>query len=357
MIIDNVWNDLEQRVPLTSEEVALIFSGSFDPHRERLFSVADALRKKFLGDEIFLRGIIEFSNACRCECHYCGISAYNTNLHRYRLTDGEILSTVERAVGMGFQSFVLQSGEDPLYKAADICRIVEAIKERFDVAITLSIGEWSREDYSGFRKAGTDRYLLRIETADPVLYGRFHPHSSWERRNQCLMDLKDLGFQVGSGILVGLPGQDAESLRCDLEYLRRLEPEMVGIGPFIPHPKTPLANFPGGTLSDCLTFLALLRVYLPDAFLPATTAMGSVDLQGRQKALRAGANVLMPNVSPVENRADYQLYPGKICLSEEAAACRSCVELMVMKLGRTLNLGKGHISRRKYQTPQRKLTS
>lgn len=345
MNVDLLWQTLEAGDPLSPEQGLFIFSEAFAPHRERLRAMADAVRERVLGGQVFLRGIVEFSNICRCHCHYCGISAHNPEVRRYRMSDEEILRTIERAFGMGYRSFVLQSGEDPAFGAVEICRVVGKIKERFDAAVTLSIGEWTRDEYAAFRSAGADRFLLRIETADPELYARFHPHSTWERRHRCLMDLKELGFQVGSGILVGLPGQDGDSLRRDLEYLWRLEPEMVGIGPFIPHPQTPLGDARGGTIEDCLSFLALLRLYLPDAYLPATTAMGSIDPAGREKALRAGANVLMPNVSPTENREAYQLYPGKICLNDDAGACRGCVERMVQGLGRTLNLGRGDIRR------------
>jgi len=258
----------------------------------------------------------------------------------------EIFATLKLGYDLGFRSFVLQSGEDGSYTQKDIVRILEMVKGHLDVALTLSIGERSREDLAAFKAAGGDRYLLRIETSDPELFARFHPDSSWERRHRCLLDLKELGYQVGSGVLIGLPGQDGASLLRDLEYLMDLQPDMVGIGPFIPHPETPLAKAAGGTLDACLTFLALLRIYLPDSFLPATTAMGSIDPQGRQKALEAGANVLMPNVSPTENREKYQLYPGKICLTDDAGLCKKCVEHWVTKMGRRVNLGHGHIRRR-----------
>lgn len=348
MDMETLWQMLEARAVLTPGQAGFLFSPAFDPHRERLFGMADEVRRRVLGDEVYVRGIVEFSNICRCQCAYCGISALNAGLSRYRLTREEIVDTIGGAVANGYQSFVLQSGEDPGYTADDLCGIIGAVKERYDVALTLSIGEWPREAYAAFKAAGADRFLLRIETSDPALYARFHPHSTWERRHHCLQDLKELGFQVGSGILVGLPGQDGASLGRDLEYLRALRPEMVGIGPFIPHPATPLAGAPGGTLAACLTFLALLRLYLPDAFLPATTAMGSIDPQGRQKALRAGANVVMPNVSPMTHREEYQLYPGKICLTDDAGACRTGVEQMIVGLGRTVNPGKGHIRRRIY---------
>ncbi|MFZ2957531.1 MAG: [FeFe] hydrogenase H-cluster radical SAM maturase HydE [Candidatus Ozemobacteraceae bacterium] len=339
------------RVPLRDGEAQFLFSPAFDPFRPTLYKEADRVRHEMVGDDVFLRGLIEFSNYCSCRCHYCGISALNTEIDRYRMSREEVVETLAAGYEMGFRSFVLQSGEDRTWREKDVVALITSLKERFDAAITLSIGEWPRSSLEAFRAAGADRYLLRIETSDPELFAKFHPDSRWEDRHRCLMDLKELGFQVGSGILVGLPGQDGVSLGRDLRYLLSLEPEMVGIGPFIPHPKTPLADAKGGTLDECLTFLALLRMYMPDSFLPATTAMGSIAPDGRKRALEAGANVLMPNVSPTENRARYQLYPGKICLNDDALKCRRCVEGWVTDMGRKTNLGHGHIHRKVFSPP------
>ncbi|HNV70528.1 MAG TPA: [FeFe] hydrogenase H-cluster radical SAM maturase HydE, partial [Candidatus Ozemobacteraceae bacterium] len=234
--IQKLLAELATRRPLTSEEAAWIFSAEFDAHRSLLYETADRIRKERVGDDVYLRGLIEFSNYCACRCSYCGISALNTEVSRYRMTVEEIVQNVKEAVGIGYRSFVLQSGEDRHFKAADICRLIESLKQVEDIAVTLSIGEWKREDLAAFRAAGADRYLLRIETSDPDLFARHHSDSSWHDRHRCLMDLKELGFQTGSGIMVGLPGQTAETLRRDLEYLVQLRPEMVGIGPFIPHP-------------------------------------------------------------------------------------------------------------------------
>lgn len=337
--------DICRRALFTEDMGAWVFSERFDPWRSKLFAAADAVRRTMVGDDVYLRGLIEFSNHCACRCDYCGISAHNPKVERYRMSHDEILDTMQAAYDMGFRSFVLQSGEDRLFTEKEVVRLLTMIKDRLPVAVTLSIGEWSRESLAAFRKAGADRYLLRIETSDPELFAKFHRDSTWDARHRCLMDLQELGYQVGSGILVGLPGQDGRTLARDLNYLLRLRPEMVGIGPFIPHPETPLADAPGGTLESCLTFLALLRLYLPDSFLPATTAMGSIDPKGRQRALEAGANVLMPNVSPTENRARYALYPNKICLNDDAQACRRCTERWVTSMGRKTNLGHGHIRR------------
>ncbi|MBF0499608.1 MAG: [FeFe] hydrogenase H-cluster radical SAM maturase HydE [Candidatus Riflebacteria bacterium] len=338
------------RSSLSDAEATFLFSPAFDTHRTDLYAAADRVRSEMVGDDVYLRGLIEYSNYCTCRCAYCGISAFNADIERYRMSPDEILSTLSAGYDMGFRSFVLQSGEDPIWREQDIVALVKTIKSRFDVAIALSVGEWPRSSLEAFRAAGTDRYLLRIETSDPELFAKLHPDSNWEARHRCLMDLKELGFQVGSGVLVGLPGQNGASLGRDLRYLIGIQPEMVGIGPFIPHPLTPLGNATGGTLDACLTFLALLRLYLPDAFLPATSAMGSIHPDGRRQALKAGANVLMPNISPIENRARYQLYPGKICLNDDALKCRTCVEGWVTAMGRKCNPGHGHIIRRSRPT-------
>ena len=340
--------DLVKRERISDETARLIFSPAFDEFRARLYEAADKVRLETVGDEVFIRGIIEFSNYCGCQCDYCGISSHNRELDRYRMDFDDILETASHAYGLGFRSLVLQSGEDRSYRASDICHIIEAIKGRLGMAVTLSIGEWPKADYAAFRAAGADRYLLRIETSSQALFERYHRDSKWYDRHKALMDLKELGYQVGSGILVGLPGQDGPGLLRDLEYLERLRPEMVGIGPFIPHPKTPLGNQPAGLIEHCLTFLALLRLYLPDSYLPATTAMGTLAPQGRQMALRAGANVIMPNVSPLSNRPGYQIYPDKIGQSDDAETCQRCIEDLVLALGRKPNLGFGHIKRKIY---------
>ena len=343
--VDAIFDALQERSLLSREQWEIIFSEAFDPFRGKLYHLADRVRRQFVGDDVYLRGLVEFSNYCGCRCAYCGISADNVTLSRYRMTPEQILATISGGYQRGYRSFVLQSGEDRWFTQERLCEILTAIKRDFPVALTLSIGEWKREALAAFRQAGADRFLLRIETSDPLLFRTLHPDSHWEDRHQCLVNLKELGYQLGSGVLIGLPGQSPGHLKRDLEYLMELRLEMVGIGPFIPHPQTPLGQCPGGTFTDCLTFLALLRVYLPDSFLPATTAMGTLDPQGRQNALKAGANVLMPNISPLENRAKYELYPEKICLADDAQVDRDGVERLLVGLGRRLNLGQGHITR------------
>jgi len=314
---------------------------------EELYRQADRVRHDTLGDDVHLRGLIEFSNICRNRCLYCGINRDNKRVSRYRMSDEELVTTARRAANLGFQTIVLQSGEDMHYDQSRLCRIIEQIKQ-MDVAITLSIGERDYADYAAFRNAGADRYLLRIETTDRDLYHRLNPGMSWQQRHECLLMIKELGYEVGSGIMVGLPGQTAESIADDLLYLKELGIDMAGIGPFIPHPDTPLAHEQGGTLEQALRTMAIMRLLMPDINIPATTAMESLHPQGRIMALRAGANVVMPNVTEGEYRRLYELYPGKICVNDTPAHCRSCIGLKIKSIGRTIGQGKGgHITHNK----------
>ena len=289
-----------------------------------LLKRADRIRKKYVGDAIHLRGLIEFSNICRNNCLYCGIRRGNGKVARYRMEEDELVETARRAAALGFKTVVMQSGEDMYYTQEKMCRIIEAIK-KFDVAVTLSIGERSYGDYKAFREAGADRYLMRIETTDKDLYHRLDPGMSWQHRYECLLMIKELGYELGSGIMVGLPGQSLESIAADLMFLRRLGVDMAGIGPFIPHPETPLAGEPGGSLHLALRTMAIMRLLLPDINIPATTAMESLHPDGRMMALQGGANVVMPNVTEGEYRKLYELYPGKICVNDTPVHCRSCI--------------------------------
>jgi biotin synthase len=311
----------------------------------RLHAAADAVRRAHVGDAVHLRGLIEFSNRCRLDCAYCGLRRSNTGVERYRMTHAQVLDTARRAEDLGFRSIVLQSGEDLWYTAERLAAILRDIKAATDLAITLSAGERDRETYRAWREAGADRYLLRIETTDPALFAALHPDDDLEARKACLVALRELDYQLGSGIMVGLPGQAVESIAADLLWLHGLGAEMVGIGPFIPNPETPLSAADGGTVPMTLRVVAVLRLVLPDAHIPATTAMGSLDPLGREKALQAGANVVMPNVTPVEFRENYQLYPGKICLSDDAAHCRGCLEGRIASIGRHIATDHGHTIR------------
>ncbi len=311
-----------------------------------VYDRADKVRQAALGSDVHLRGLIEFSNICRNDCLYCGIRRGNKGVTRYHMDDDELVETARRAVDIGFQTIVLQSGEDLHYDANRMCRIIERIKA-MDVALTLSIGEREYGDYQAFRNAGADRYLMRIETTDVDLYHRLNPGMSWQRRHECLLMIKELGYELGSGIMVGLPGQTVESIADDLLYLKSIGVDMAGIGPFIPHPGTPLAHEQGGTLEQALRTMAIMRLLLPDINIPATTAMESLHPQGRIMALQAGANVVMPNVTEGEYRRLYELYPGKICVNDTPIHCRTCIGLKIQSIGRTIGQGRGgHISRK-----------
>ena len=301
----------------------------------RLREEALHLRRQYYGNKVFTRGLIEFTNYCKNNCRYCGIRSGNRNVRRYRLSEEDIMECCESGYELGYRTFVLQGGEDPYYTDEQMAAIIRRIKSRFpDAAVTLSIGEKSYESYKKFREAGADRYLLRHETADEDLYRALHPQAmSLENRKKCLWNLKELGYQVGAGFMVGAPGQTSAHLAKDLVFLQELEPHMVGIGPFIPHHDTIYAEEKAGSVELTLFLLSVIRIMLPQVLLPATTALGTLDPLGREKGLTAGANVVMPNLSPVKNRKLYELYDNKICTGEEAAECRNCLSHRVRQVG------------------------
>lgn len=301
----------------------------------RLREEALHLRRQYYGNKVFTRGLIEFTNYCKNNCRYCGIRSGNRNVRRYRLSEEDIMECCESGYELGYRTFVLQGGEDPYYTDEQMAAIICRIKSRFpDAAVTLSIGEKSYESYKKFREAGADRYLLRHETADEDLYRALHPQAmSLENRKKCLWNLKELGYQVGAGFMVGAPGQTSAHLAKDLVFLQELEPHMVGIGPFIPHHDTIYAEEKAGSVELTLFLLSVIRIMLPQVLLPATTALGTLDPLGREKGLAAGANVVMPNLSPVKNRKLYELYDNKICTGEEAAECRNCLSHRVRQVG------------------------
>ncbi len=312
-------------------------------NRDReLFQKADEVREKHCGDKVHLRGVIEFSNYCRRDCLYCGLRRSNTCLHRYRMALSEIFKTAKVAKSFNLKTVVLQSGEDPAYKAEDLYLLIKRIKKELNLAVTLCIGERQWQEYKMMKEAGADRYLLKHETADPSLYKRLHPDLFYEDRLKCLKLLKDLGYQVGSGNMVGLPGQSVESLAEDILLYKELDVDMVGIGPFIPHPDTPLKEAPVGDINMVLKVIAITRIVTRDAHIPATTAVGTIDPLGRQKALQCGANVIMPNITPTKYRKDYQIYPNKICIFEDASDCQTCIQRMTKSLGRTIASSFGH---------------
>lgn len=310
---------------------------------KRLRTEAVRLRKQYYGDKVFTRGLIEFTNYCKNNCYYCGIRNGNRHVDRYRLTEDEILECCQTGYELGYHTFVLQGGEDPYYHDERMEHIIRAVKNQFpDCALTLSLGEKSYESYRRFREAGADRYLLRHETADETLYRSLHPSSmSLKARKQCLFDLKELGYQVGAGFMVGAPGQTLEHLAEDLVFLQELQPQMIGIGPFVPHHDTIYAEEKAGSVELTLFLLSVIRIMFPKVLLPATTALGTMDPRGREKGLAAGANVVMPNLSPVKNRKLYELYDNKICTGEEAAECKGCLSRRMEKIGYQLVYERG----------------
>lgn len=317
---------------LTDNELVRLIST--DEYDEKLKARADEVRQSIYGNDVYIRGLIEFTSFCRRNCLYCGLRREN-HRERYRLTDDQIMECCETGYSLGFRTFVLQGGEDAFFDDLHICRIVSGIKERFpDCAVTLSIGEKPRKSYLAYKKAGADRYLLRHETADLAHYGKLHPSEmSLKNRMCCLYDLKELGYQTGTGFMVGSPFQTAESIVSDLRFMQKLQPEMIGIGPFIPAKGTPFAGYPAGELSLTLRLISIIRLMFPNALIPSTTALGTIHPKGREMGLGAGANVVMPNLSPTSVRKLYSIYDNKICTGDEAAECRRCLENRVAAAG------------------------
>lgn len=340
-----IWKLTYKRDSVTYDDlVDILKDSSID---KELFKAADEVRERYLGKEVFLRGIIEFSNFCRRNCLYCGLRAPNFHLSRYRMTKEEILKRVKVIYEKGIRTVVLQSGEDPFYMPDLIADIVYEIKKQYDVAVTLSLGEWPKEFYKLWKEAGADRYLMRHETASEEIYAKLHPGHTFGERARKLLELKELGYEIGAGCMVGLPQQDAEKLALDLIFMREIDTDMAGIGPFIPHPDTPLAREKGGDLRTSLKMLALTRLLIPTCNIPATTAMRAIHPRGRELALKCGANVIMPNMTPSPYRAKYQLYPGKICIFEkDDTICASCTVNLIRSIGRIPSRSKGFRVRR-----------
>lgn len=331
--MNNLVDKLFETGDLSDDELKILIESV--ESNEPLAEAADIRRRENYGDKVYIRGLIEFTNYCRNNCYYCGIRRDNKKAERYRLTKDEILLCCDEGYKLGFRTFVMQGGEDPYYTDEMICDIVSKIKSRYpDCAVTLSIGEKPRESYQAFFDAGADRYLLRHETSDPEHYGKLHPEAmSLENRKECLFDLKEIGYQVGSGFMVGSPYQTTENLISDLRFLQKLQPDMIGIGPYITHADTPFAEFKSGDVMLTLRLVSILRLMFPYALIPSTTALGTIHPQGRELGLKAGANVVMPNLSPVSVRKLYSLYENKICTGEEAAQCRGCLERRVESAG------------------------
>lgn len=316
--------------------------------RKSLAVKAREVSQRYYGNKVYTRGLIEFSNYCRNDCYYCGIRAGNAQVSRYRLTREDILYCCREGYKLGFRTFVLQGGEDMVYQDDEFADIIHTIRVTYpDCAITLSLGERSKEVYQKFFDAGANRYLLRHETANEEHYAKLHPacQSLFERK-QCLWNLKEIGYQVGTGIMVGSPYQTYDTIVEDLRFIQELQPQMVGIGPFIPHHETPFKDHKAGSLELTLTLLSILRLMLPSVLLPSTTALGTIHPQGRELGILAGANVVMPNLSPVSVRKDYQLYDNKICTGEEAAECRGCLANRMKRIGYEIVTDRGDYKRK-----------
>lgn len=326
---------LENTRDLTDEELFALLESDSEEVDSLLAERARKVRERIYGKDVYLRGLIEFTNYCKNDCYYCGIRRSNRNAERYRLSAEQILECSDLGYELGFRTIVLQGGEDPYFTDDRLVTIIKGIKERHpDCAVTLSIGERDKESYQKLFDAGADRYLLRHETADKCHYEQLHPKElSFEHRMQCLRDLHEIGYQVGCGMMVGSPYQKTEHLIKDLRFLQDFKPEMVGIGPFIPHHDTEFADKPAGTAKLTIKLLSIIRLMLPDCLLPATTALGTVDPKGREKGILAGANVVMPNLSPGNVRGKYLLYDNKICTGDEAAECIRCMAARVEKVG------------------------
>jgi biotin synthase len=324
---------------LTKEEIVDLLR--CDKYDQQLFLAADKVRSQFVGEEVHLRGLIEFSNICQQSCHYCGLRKENTMVKRYRLLPDVIIDFAKKAKSYGYMTVVLQSGESQSYTIEDMQYIITSIKA-LGLAITLSLGEKSKEEYQIYKEAGADRYLLRIETTNKEIYKALHPGMSFENRVRCLMNLKDLGYELGTGCLVGLPNQTMESLAEDILFFKSLDADMIGLGPFIPNADTPLAEEAGGAFTTSIKVMAITRLLLPDANIPATTAMETLNKEGRMIALQSGANVVMPNVTEGEYRELYKLYPGKICINDTPEHCRGCITGKIKGIGRQISTEFGY---------------
>ncbi len=335
-------DQLYENATLNREDLIQLLSQLDEESTAYLHEKAHDKRMETYGNKVFMRGLIEFTNYCKSNCVYCGIRRDNKDADRYRLDKETIMACCAEGYRLGYRTYVLQGGEDPYYKDEVIVDLLQSIKAEFpECAITLSIGEKSKESYQLFKDAGADRYLLRHETNTRELYESLHPGMSYDNRLQCLRDIKEIGFQVGAGFMVGLPNQGIEDYVNDLLFLKDLQPHMVGIGPFIPQSDTPLAGETGGTLEMTCILLSVVRLLLPKVLLPATTALGSLDSRGREQGLKAGGNVVMPNLSPTNVRDKYLLYDGKICTGDEAAHCRGCIERRINFAGFEVDMSRG----------------
>lgn len=328
---------------LEKEEFLYLLNNRNSQIDEYLFKIARQIREKIYGKKVFIRGLIEFTNFCKNDCYYCGIRKSNLNAQRYRLNKEDILNCCEAGYTLGFRTFVLQGGEDEYFTDDILTDIISTVKNRFpDCAITLSVGEKSYESYKKYFDAGADRYLLRHETANCLHYSKLHPKSlSLSNRKECLYNLKKIGYQVGCGFMVGSPFQSSENIVEDLCFIKELKPQMIGIGPFISHCDTPFSRYENGSVDLTLFLLGILRLMEPNVLLPSTTALGTLDPNGREKGLLAGANVVMPNLSPKNVRKKYTLYDNKICTNEEAAESCQLLKKRIEAVGYEIVIDRG----------------
>ena len=341
--INGLIDTLSDQSFLSNEEYLYLLDNITEEDAKYLFSKGYDKKIEYYGNKVYLRGLIEISNYCKMGCKYCGINYKVDTVERYRLTVSEILECCKEGYALGYRTFVIQAGEDSYYTDELLTGLLKQIKETFpDIRITLSLGERSKESFQKLYDAGTDRYLLRHETASRRLYEHIHPSfMSFDNRRECLDNLKEIGYQVGGGFMVGSPTQTNNDLVKDLEYLKELGPHMVGIGPYLCHSDTELAGNDSGTLIETLIMVALVRLILPKSLLPATTALGSLHAIGREKALKVGANVMMPNISPTINREKYEIYQNKICTTDTSDQCRNCIEARIVGVGHEIDLGVG----------------
>lgn len=340
-------DELHLECRLSKEDYLYMLNNITAEEAEYLHSKASEVAKEHYGNTVYMRGLIEFSNYCMQNCNYCGIRLDNNEVDRYRLTKEDILKCARLGYDLGYRTFVLQSGEDPYFNVDRITDIVREIKRLYpECAVTLSMGEKTTEEYEAYYKAGADRYLLRHEAASHRLYEHLHPNTmDLDNRLKCLNEIKKIGFQVGCGFMVGSPTQTNEDLVEDLLYVEELMPHMCGIGPYISHSETPLKGNRNGTVPETRVMLSLVRLINPKVLLPSTTALGTIDKLGREKALKAGANVVMPNLSPTDVREKYELYENKICTGDEAAHCRGCIERRINFAGFEVDMSRGdHVS-------------
>ncbi len=334
---------------LSHEELVHLIDNRSEESAKLLFRYADEARRTYYGNSVFIRGLIEFTNYCKHDCYYCGIRRSNRNICRYRLTKEDILNCCKEGYDLGYRTFVLQGGEDPHYSASFISDIVYSIKsEHPDCAVTLSFGEHGHDVYLEWFKAGADRYLLRHETADKSHYSLLHPDKmTFDNRMRCLHSLKEIGYQTGCGFMVGSPFQTTQHIVKDLLFIKDFKPEMVGIGPFIPQKDTPFGNRTAGTAELTVYLIAIIRLLLPTALIPSTTALGSVQKNGRELGILAGANVCMPNLSPSHVRADYAIYDNKLSVGGESAQNLKALSEQMKNIGFETVIDRGdHIERK-----------